>query len=76
MKTQNDTKIFDPFAKNSAKKESNQSIKMNKTKSKEMKNGEIDDEETGMSGKFDEFARDDSKFEWSSRAKILKESLD
>jgi hypothetical protein len=24
----------------------------------------------------DEFQRDDSKFEWSSRAKILKEALD
>ena len=30
----------------------------------------------GVPSKPDEFQRDDSRFEWSSRAKILKEALD
>jgi len=37
---------------------------------------EEEEEDEGILGHPDEFKRDDSKFEWSSRAKILKETLD
>jgi len=37
---------------------------------------EDDEEYDGDLNNHDEFKRDDSKFEWSSRAKILKEALD
>lgn len=46
-----------------------------KSKSKEMMRGNEEDED-GILGSPDEFKVDPTKFEWSSRAKILKESLD